>query len=82
MILFCKIWDIKKNSDIVLDHIAYPQTDNYFNKKGLVIGDIQSGKTANYTALINKALDVGYKIIIVLAGLTRELRNRNFYKIA
>ncbi len=72
----CTVINIKKSSDVVLDHIAYPQTDNYFNKKGLVIGDIQSGKTANYTALINKALDVGYKIIIVLAGLTRELRNQ------
>lgn len=70
------ISDIKKMSDIILDHIENPKTDNLFHKRGLVMGDIQSGKTANYTAVINKALDVGYKIIIVLAGLTRDLRNQ------
>ena len=70
------ISDLKKSSDIILDHIANPKSDKYFDKKGLVIGDIQSGKTANYTALINKAIDAGYKIVIVLAGLTRDLRNQ------
>lgn len=70
------IGDIDNSSNIILDHIANPKTNNLFNKQGLVIGDIQSGKTANYTALINKAIDAGYKIIIVLAGLTRDLRNQ------
>lgn len=70
------IADIKKSSDIILDHIANPKNEKFFNKKGLVIGDIQSGKTANYTALINKAIDAGYKIVIVLAGLTKDLRNQ------
>lgn len=70
------IADMKKSSDIILDHLANPKNGKLFNKKGLVIGDIQSGKTANYTALINKAIDVGYKIVIVLAGLTKDLRNQ------
>ena len=68
-------------SDFILDHTANPKTDKYFNVRGLVMGDIQSGKTANYTALINKALDAGYKIIIILAGLTRELRNQTQKRI-
>lgn len=70
------IADIKKSSDIILDHMANPKADNFFDKRGLVIGDIQSGKTANYTAVINKAIDAGYKIVIVLAGMTRDLRNQ------
>ena len=70
------IADMKKSSDIIMDHLANPKNGKLFNKKGLVIGDIQSGKTANYTALINKAIDVGYKIVIVLAGLTKDLRNQ------
>lgn len=70
------IADLKKSSDIILDHMANPKSDKLFNKKGLVIGDIQSGKTANYTAVINKAIDAGYKIVIVFAGLTRDLRNQ------
>lgn len=78
----CKGWKptaiakIKVSSDIILDHMANPKTTNYFNKQGLVIGDIQSGKTANYTAVINKAIDAGYKIVIVLAGMTKDLRNQ------
>lgn len=70
------IADLKKSSDIILDHMANPKSDKLFDKKGLVIGDIQSGKTANYTAVINKAIDAGYKIVIVFAGLTRDLRNQ------
>ena len=70
------IADLKKSSDIILDHMANPKSDKLFEKKGLVIGDIQSGKTANYTAVINKAIDAGYKIVIVFAGLTRDLRNQ------
>jgi hypothetical protein len=42
----------------------------------LVVGHVQSGKTANYTGLICKAADAGYKIIIVLAGLHNNLRSQ------
>jgi hypothetical protein len=42
--------------------------------KGMVIGDVQAGKTGNYTALITKASDLGYRLIIVLTGVTENLR--------
>lgn len=45
-------------------------------KKGLVVGDVQSGKTANYIGLINLACDYGYKIIVLLAGMTDSLRQQ------
>ncbi len=70
------VQSINASSDIVLDHLQNPKRECFFNIKGLVMGDIQSGKTANYTALINKALDVGFKLIIVLAGLTKDLRSQ------
>ena len=70
------IQSIKETTDIILDHMKNPKTKNAFAIKGLVMGDIQSGKTANYTALINKALDAGYKLIIVLAGMTKDLRSQ------
>jgi hypothetical protein len=41
-----------------------------------VVGHVQSGKTGNYTGLICKAADAGYKIIIVLAGLHNNLRSQ------
>ena len=47
-----------------------------FNTKGLVIGYVQSGKTANFTALISKAMDVGYKLVVVLAGMHNSLRSQ------
>ncbi len=45
-------------------------------KKGLVVGDVQSGKTANYLALINLACDFGYRIVVLLAGMTDSLREQ------
>lgn len=45
-------------------------------KRGLVVGDVQSGKTANYIGLINLACDYGYKIIVLLAGMTDSLRQQ------
>ena len=47
---------------------------NEFSYKGLVVGYVQSGKTANFTALIAKAADAGYKLIIVLGGIHNVLR--------
>ena len=45
-------------------------------RKGLVIGFVQSGKTANYAGLIAKAVDAGYRIVIVLAGMHTNLRRQ------
>ena len=50
-------------------------------KKGLVVGDVQSGKTANYLGLINMACDYGYKIIVLLAGMTDSLRQQTQSRI-
>lgn len=44
--------------------------------RGLVVGHVQSGKTANFTAVIAKAADVGYRFFIVLSGLNNALRNQ------
>ena len=45
-----------------------------FDLRGLVMGHVQSGKTANYCALIAKAADLGYKLVIVLSGIHNSLR--------
>ena len=62
---------VDKNTKIVdsiLDLSGDPLKEGNWTRRGLVMGNVQSGKTQNYTALINKAADVGYKIIIVLGG--------------
>jgi len=53
-----------------------PPTSAKFDIRGLVVGYVQSGKTSNYTAVITKAADVGYKLFIVLSGLTNQLRTQ------
>lgn len=45
-------------------------------RKGLVVGNVQSGKTANYTAVTAKAADAGYRFVIVLAGMHNNLRRQ------
>ena len=70
------IKSIDEYTDDILDHMNNPKVDYNFTNKGLVIGDVQSGKTANYTGLIHKAIDSGYKLIIVLAGTLNSLRTQ------
>lgn len=70
---------IELTSEKILSLCADPKISISANKsdrqkKGLVVGDVQSGKTANYLGLINVACDYGYKIIILLAGATNSLR--------
>jgi hypothetical protein len=62
------------SSNRVLSHLEDPNGPNRFNVRGLVVGYVQSGKTANFSALIAKAVDAGYKIVIVLSGLHNTLR--------
>ena len=47
----------------------------------MVVGNVQSGKTSNYTGLISKAVDAGYKIVIILAGLNNDLRSQTQKRI-
>jgi hypothetical protein len=53
----------------------------YFDSRGLVVGFVQSGKTANFTALISKAADAGYRFVIVFAGIHDELRQQTQIRI-
>ncbi|MCI8601871.1 MAG: Z1 domain-containing protein [Oscillospiraceae bacterium] len=67
--------NLGKVSDEILDLCGDPSEDHFFIR-GLVLGDVQSGKTANYTAICNKAADTGYRIIIILAGIQENLRKQ------
>lgn len=61
-------------SDSIMDELGNPLDSRPFQRRGLILGDVQSGKTATYTAICNKAADAGYKVIIVLAGMMENLR--------
>jgi len=59
---------IDKTTDRILDAVDDPKRNTLLSdRRGLVLGYVQSGKTAHYTGLINKALDAGFQLIIVLA---------------
>lgn len=61
-------------TDAIMDLLGNPAQKDGFNRRGLCIGEVQSGKTSNYIALINKAADAGYKVIILLTGVMEKLR--------
>lgn len=60
-------------TDRILGQLASPYSES-FNIRGLVLGYVQSGKTENYTALIAKAADTGYRLFIILSGTDNGLR--------
>ena len=70
-----RVNSLDDSSDSVLRHLSPPEKEN-FDVRGLVLGYVQSGKTANYTALIAKAADVGYRLFIVLSGMDNGLRRQ------
>lgn len=61
-------------TDKILDKCINPKLQGSWDRRGMVVGNVQSGKTANYTGLINKATDAGYKLIIIIAGIHNTLR--------
>lgn len=68
-------------TDSILDNLFDPTEKITVNKKGLVVGQVQSGKTANYTGLICKAADSGFGLIIVMAGIHNNLRSQTQIRI-
>lgn len=64
------------STDGVLGLLEDPIREGTWDRRGLVVGHVQSGKTGHYTGLICKAADAGYKVIIVLAGLHNNLRSQ------
>jgi hypothetical protein len=66
---------VDRVTDEIMGLLGNPLDKESWNKRrGLVMGHVQMGKTTNYSALVSKAADSGYRIIIILAGLTNSLR--------
>lgn len=61
-------------SDRVVERLADPTSETAYQSKGLVVGYVQSGKTANFTGVIAKSVDAGYRLVIVLGGTLNLLR--------
>jgi hypothetical protein len=68
-------------TDRILGLLQDPSKEGPWDRRGMVVGHVQSGKTANYTGLICKAADAGYKLIVVIAGIHDNLRNQTQLRI-
>ncbi len=61
-------------SSDVIERLADPTRLEAYQSKGLVVGYVQSGKTANFTGVIAKAVDAGYRLVVVMTGTIEMLR--------
>jgi hypothetical protein len=68
-------------TDDILGRLESPDREGSWDRRGMVVGQVQSGKTANYVGLICKAADAGYRVIVVLAGLHESLRSQTQRRI-
>jgi len=75
-----KKWDaeaitsVDRTTTEVIERLSDPTRPEAKQTKGLVVGYVQSGKTANFTGVVAKAIDAGYRLIIVLTGTIEILR--------
>ena len=65
----------------VVERLADPTQSEVYQSKGLVVGYVQSGKTANITGVIAKAIDAGYRLIVVMTGTMNLLRQQTQRRI-
>lgn len=73
--------DLDDFTDKILDKCVNPKKEGSWDRRGMVVGHVQSGKTSNYVGLVNKATDAGYKVIIVIAGTISSLRRQTQERI-
>lgn len=63
-------------TDQIVDLMGDPTKGGEWARRGLAIGEVQSGKTATYIGVLNKAIDYGYKLIVIIGGHTEDLRRQ------
>lgn len=75
------VTSLNRLTDEILGQLEDPQRSEGWDRRGMVVGHVQSGKTGNYIGLINKAIDAGYRLVIVLAGRHNSLRSQTQQRI-
>lgn len=73
--------DVDRTAREIVRRLADPTSPTPYQSKGLVVGHVQSGKTANFTGVIAKAIDAGYRLVIVLTGTVEILRSQTQRRI-
>lgn len=67
---------LDETTDETLNNLRDPNDSGTWDRRGMVVGHVQAGKTTNYAGLICKAADAGYKVIVVLTGFHNNLRTQ------
>jgi Z1 domain len=75
------IVDLDEATRAVVERLAEPTRTEAFSARGLVVGYVQSGKTANFTGVLARAIDAGYRLAIVLTGTVEILRKQTQRRI-
>jgi hypothetical protein len=75
------IGELERSSDRILELIGDPSRDGLWDRRGMVVGHVQSGKTQHYTAVAAKAIDSGYKLVVILSGIHENLRQQTQERI-
>ncbi len=75
------ITTLDSETDRILGLMENPSREGPWDRRGMVVGHVQSGKTANYAGVICKAADAGYKLIVIIAGIHNILRNQTQVRI-
>lgn len=75
------VHELDKTTDEIMDLLGNPDQEEPFLRRGLCIGDVQSGKTSTYIGLLNKAADANYRVIILLTGTIEKLRRQTQQRI-
>lgn len=68
--------ELARQTDEIVELLGDPTDPNDSARRGLLMGEVQSGKTATYIGVLNKAIDYGYRLIIVIGGHTNDLRRQ------
>ena len=79
--ILAQLRELSKSTTEILRNMENPNRPAPWDNRGLVVGNIQAGKTTNYIGVLAKAVDAGYKVIIVLAGTTNDLRSQTQKRI-
>ncbi|MFC7464955.1 Z1 domain-containing protein [Brachybacterium sp. GCM10030252] len=72
---------LDRQTDRIMDLTGDPTRTGEWTRRGIAIGEVQSGKTATYISLLAKAIDYGFKVIIVIGGHTEDLRRQTQRRI-
>jgi Z1 domain len=75
------VLQLDQSTEEILGHLEDPMRDGTWRRVGLTIGQVQSGKTGHYIGLASKAVDSGYRLVVIMAGIHNDLRSQTQLRV-